>query len=366
MTGGPARQSTLPRLPIVDAHLDLAYNAAHGHDLRLSLADLRASEAGLLMAARHETPVVSLPALAEGDVAVVFGTIFVLPANAPGDLRGDGYTTPDEAYARALAQVEYYRSLERDGLIELIATTDGLAAHLDMWSALERSAPPGVVLLMEGADPIRTPSEVRHWAEHGLRIIGPAWTATRYSGGTAAPGPLTPLGRDLLREMDAAGLGLDVSHMADESFWEAMGSFPGAAMASHANCRSLVPGDRQLSDEMIRALVDRDGVIGVVLYNRFLDADWTPAHGKHALRLERVVHHIEHICDIARDARHAGIGTDFDGGFGREAIPAELDSCVDLPAVGRALQETGWGHAEIAGVLGGNWLRWLAQTLPRT
>ncbi len=354
-----------PPYRIVDAHIDLAYNALHGHDLRLPLAKLRDTAIGRQMSARGETLTVSLPALKEGNVAVAFGTLFVLPANAPGDLRGRGYTNAEEAHRRAFQQVEYYRLLEADGLIRPIGDLTDLHALMAAEEQHDPARPLGLVLLMEGADPIRTPAELGWWVEQGVRIVGPAWTATRYSGGTAAPGPLTALGRELLSELAAVGAALDVSHMADESFWQAIRGFHGPVIASHSNCRGLVPGDRQLSDDMIRAIADRDGVIGVVPFNRFLDPTWTPHHGKAALGLDVLVRHIEHICEVAGGVRHVGLGTDLDGGFGREAIPAELDSCVDLPLIGVALLAAGWRSEEVEAVLGGNWLRWLAQSLPR-
>jgi membrane dipeptidase len=220
---------------------------------------------------------------------------------------------------------------------------------------------------MEGADPIRRPDVGAEWYRAGVRIVGPAWSATRYSGGTNAPGPLTQEGRALMREMGDAGLALDVSHMAEQSFWEALELFDGTVIASHSNCRALVPGpreDRHLSDAMIQALIDRDAVIGLVLYNRFLISGWTLEQGKSAVGLDVVVRHVDHICQIAGDARHVAIGSDFDGGFGSEGIPRELDSIADMPRIGDALRSAGFGEADVAAVLGGNWLRKLDQILP--
>jgi membrane dipeptidase len=219
---------------------------------------------------------------------------------------------------------------------------------------------------MEGADPIRSPDEAAEWHGAGVRIIGPAWSATRYSGGTNAPGPLTPAGRALMREMSDAGLALDVSHIAEQSFWEALELFDGTVIASHSNCRALVPGpreDRHLSDAMIKALIDRDAVIGMVLYNRFLDSAWTLEQGKSAVGLDVVLRHIDRICQIAGDARHVAIGSDFDGGFGSECIPREMDSIADMPRVGDALRSAGFSEADVAAVLGGNWLRKLEDIL---
>jgi len=349
---------------LVDAHLDLAYNALAGYDPRLPLEEARSSPAGRRAAARGETPVVSLPALREGGVGLVFGTLFVLPKGAPGDLTGETYSSPEEAHRAAGRQVDYYQGLESEGLIQLIGGQSDLATLVTAQAEHRDDAGLGVVLLMEGADPIRQPAELEWWFDRGVRIVGPAWAATRYSGGTAMPGPLTVAGRDLMTELDRTGVALDTSHMAEESFWQAMRLHRGPAIASHSNCKTLVPTDRHLSDDMIRAIVDRDGVIGVVLYNHFLDHRWNPGDPKSAVGLATVVRHIEHMCEIAQDTRHVGIGTDFDGGFGYESIPAEFRSCADLVLVGQALERAGWRPDEAEAVLGGNWLRWLQGALP--
>ncbi|WP_026370186.1 dipeptidase [Kallotenue papyrolyticum] len=344
---------------LVDAHLDLAFNAvAMGGDLSLPLAELRATPYGQAATRRGETPTVALPALRAADVRLAFGTLFVQAATEAFDLSGPTYRTPEEAHQQGQAQLAYYHRLAAEGQITLVT------GRTSLQRVLNGDAPaPGIVLLMEGADPLRDPDELEHWAAAGLRIVGPAWSATRYSGGTGAPGPLTPLGRALMRRLRRFGLALDVSHLAEESFWQALELFDGPVLASHANCRALVPGDRQLSDAMIRAVIERDGVIGVVLYNRFLDAQWTPNYGKR-VGLDALVRHIEHICAIAGDTRHVGIGSDLDGGFGREAIPVGLDSVGDLPRIGVALREHGWRDDEIAAVLAGNWIRWLRAWLP--
>ncbi len=347
---------------LVDSHLDIAFNAHLGYDPRLPLAEARASVAGRRMAERGETPTVTLPSLRAAGTRVIFGTLFALPAGAPGDLAGNCYATPDEAHSIAVWQAEYYHMLHGEEEITLItsaADARAVAARSD-----EPDLPVGLVQLMEGADPIRRPGELRWWWERGVRILGPAWSATRYCGGTFAPGPLTALGRELIDEMNRVPLALDTSHLAEDSFWEALGRFDGPIIASHSNARHFVPTDRHLSDEMIRAIVDRDGVIGVVLYNRFLAPWWEPHHGTQHVTLETAVRHIEHICEIAGDTRHVGIGSDLDGGFGREGSPSEIDSCADLPQIGVALARAGWHQVDIDGVLGGNWLRWMERALP--
>jgi len=223
----------------------------------------------------------------------------------------------------------------------------------------------GLILLMEGADPLLAPQQARDWFDAGVRIIAPAWHGTRYAGGTGDPGPLTPYGRELMVEMKRAGLILDVSHLAEASFFEALELFDGPVLASHSNCRAYVPTDRQLTDEMIRALVKRNAVIGVVPYNKFLRSDWKKGESpKSQVTILDVVKHIKHMCALAGDTLHVGIGTDFDGGFGAESIPAELDTIADLQKIGRALKNEQLTEADARNILGQNWLRFLRQALP--
>lgn len=344
---------------LIDSHLDLAFNAcAMGADLTLPLEALRASPYGREASARGETPTVALPALREADIRVAFGTIFVQTGNDVFGMLGPSYSTPEEANAQGWAQVRYYQQLEDRGEIAL------LRRLADLDAALLAPARPSLVLLMEGADPVRDAGELQAWRDAGLRIVGPAWSGTRYAGGTGAPGPLSAAGRELIGEMARLGMALDISHLADESFRQALDLFAGPLCASHSNCRAFVPTDRQLSDEMIRAIAERDGVVGVVIYNRFLVDGWTPGQPKDKVGLGDVVRHIEHICELAGGTRQVGIGSDLDGGLGVEGIPAELHAVTDLPLIGTALRDAGWRDDEIAGVLGGNWATWLRRVLP--
>jgi membrane dipeptidase len=340
---------------IIDAHLDLAFNAVGGGaDLRLPLGDLRRSVYGRAATSRAATPTVSLPVLRAADVRVVFGTIFVLKQTPAFNVGGPVYTTAAEANRQGWAQLRYYHDLAQQNEITLVTDQHTLER------ALVGDAPqPGLVLLMEGADPIRDVDELAAWHDAGLRIIGLAWSGTRYSGGTGEPGPLTAAGRTLVRAMREHGFALDVSHLSDESFWEALELFDGPVLASHANCRTFVPTDRHLSDDMIRALAKRGGVIGVIPYTKFLTPHWTPDAPR--APIDALVQHIEHICDLVGDTQHVGIGSDFDGGFGAEALPVGMDSVMDLAKIGDALRERGWVDADVAGVLGGNWARWLQQ-----
>jgi membrane dipeptidase len=354
-----------PRL-IVDAHEDIAYNAiAHGRDFRASAADKREAEG--------ETPrdgraTIGLPDALRGNVRVIFATLFVAPASSASRFPRSTYSTPEEAEAAAREQLAYYASLAQDPRVHLIATVR------DLEQVVNSPEPRvGLVALMEGADPIVRPQDARAWFDAGVRIVGPAWHATRYAGGTGEPGPLTELGRALMPELERAGLILDTSHLAEASFFEALDRFGGAVIASHSNARQFLQADpessaemnrglleRHLSDEMIRALIARDGVIGAVFFNRFVK----PGASREEVGLADVVNHIRHVCDLAGDARHAGLGTDFDGGFGVEGTPREIDTVADLQRMGEALAAANFGDEDIDNILGGNWLRVLRGALP--
>jgi membrane dipeptidase len=351
----------------IDGHEDIAYNVLTiGRDFVQPSAVARAREGD----SDPETGActTSLPELLAGGVGVVFGTLFTLPATATGTSisTDNGYHTPDEAHQQALDQLNVYRRLAQRNDVRLVANRADLATVSAAWEAGTPQL--GIVPLMENADPIRTPDEALWWFQQGLRIVGPAWQGTRYCGGTGAPGPLTADGRALMGAMADAGLILDMSHIAEESFWQALDLFDGPTVASHSNCRALVQGrrpERQLSDDQIRALIERDGIIGVVLYGTFLQEGWTRAAGKQALSLADVIRHVDHICQIAGDARHVAIGSDFDGGFGSESIPRELDTVADWVQIGAALRAHGFSAGDADGVLGDNWLRLLQRALPQ-
>ncbi|MHB9133072.1 MAG: dipeptidase [Armatimonadota bacterium] len=343
---------------IIDGHEDLAWNAVEmDRDLTAPLAAIRAREASPPAPHGEGTATVSLPSLRAAGVRVVMGTIFTYPAGSTSSGR-PGYATPDEAFERGYAQIAYYQQLTARGEATI------LHRRPDLENAMHQRVPlPGLIPLMEGADPIRTPDELARFVDWGVRIVGLSWKATRYAGGTGAPGPLTDAGRALLHEMERLGVALDVSHLAEEAFWQALEIFHGRVIASHANCRAIVPGDRQLSDDMIRAIADRDGVIGLVLYNRFIRPGWASKDGKDAVHLADLLPHVEHLHQVA-GARSIGLGTDLDGGVGREDTPAEIDSIADLPRFADTLAAAGYDQPTITGIMGENWLRILREILP--
>ncbi len=326
---------------LIDGHLDLAFNALNGRDLTLPLEALRAADP-----VADETATVSLPELRAAGVRVCFGTLFALPhgAGSPG-----GYSDHAGARAQALAQLDTYHRWQDAGLIRLLRSREEVVAHLRGGDDAT-----GVVLLMEGADPIRDADDLPFWTERGVRVIGPAWGRTRFAGGTDAPGPLTPLGRDLVQAMRDLHVTLDASHLDDASFWEALEIGP-QVIATHANSRALVPGNRHLTDDMARAVAQAGGVIGLVFLNRFIRP--LPEGSVDPVPLGELAAHARHYASLV-GWEHVALGTDLDGGFGAEKTPAGVDRYMDVPAFLNDLP------AEARdGVAGSNWARWLTHRL---
>lgn len=358
----PARGSlfTFPARPvrsaasmfIVDAHLDLAYNVMRGRDVTRPAAEQPAVD--------HEIATVGLPELRRGGVGLVCATIFCPPRN----YRNRGYTTADEARAIAMEQLTWYRRQVDDGRMNFILSRADVPAEENVASPSSSAAagPLRFILLMEGADAFRSPADVAEWFEHGLRIVGLAWRKNRMAGGTGQPGPLSDEGRAIVRALDRAGIIHDTSHLADDSFSELMDRASGPVIASHSNCRKIVPGDRQLSDEMIRALVQRDGVIGINFYDEFLLPP--EQYKKRRCRMSDVIAHVKHMTDVIGNANHVALGTDLDGGVGRDDIPFELSTAADLPVVADYLSAAGFADDDVRGIMGGNWLRFFHRTLP--
>jgi membrane dipeptidase len=338
------------KTPIVDAHLDMAWNALAGRELELTAEELRAVEKKTTQQA-----MVTLPELRRGGVAVAFATLYT--GTTKFDDGGVGIYEKEQPDVDARKQLDYYKRWEDDGKARIIRDRASLDAHLAAW---ESDDVPGIILLIEGGDSITTPDHLSEWWDAGVRVIGPAWRRTRYCGGTLTPGPLTDLGRDLVAAMKDRGVILDVSHMAEQSFWDAMDVGFHRVVATHSNARAVVPNgypqDRHLTDDMIRALGDAGAVIGVVPANAFLDETWKPGGGE--LTLDAVKRHLDHEAELI-GWDHLGIGSDLDGGFGREETPVELDTIADLHKIGDVVPSDAR-----EGVLGSNWLRVLRESLP--
>jgi membrane dipeptidase len=357
-------------LIIVDAHEDIAYNAlAFGRDYRKPAWETRRLED-----ANDERPngiaTLGLPDSLLGRVAVVFSTIFVAPpAKTPVPWDTLVYTNPQEAYKLGLQQMDYYNRLaDESERVDLIRTAAELDAVLETWAEGKEihEHHQGLVILMENAEPIIEPRQFEEWYARGIRIVGPAWQGTRYCGGTGQPGPLTSLGRELLEVMASFNAVLDLSHMAEDAYLEAVDRYEGVIIASHSNPRRFRSTDRHLSDEMIRRLAERDGVMGIVMFNQFLSDDYHKGDPKSKLPMSVPLDAIDYICQLTGSANHVGIGTDFDGGFGAESIPDGLDTVADLWSLGAALRARGYAEDDVAKILGGNMLRKLREALPET
>ena len=220
---------------------------------------------------------------------------------------------------------------------------------------------------MEGAEGIREPDEVEQWFEAGVRIIGPAWAGNQYVGGTREPGPLSRKGYQLLDHMADLGMILDISHMDYLSALQALDSYRGQVIASHSNAEALIRGisiNRHLKDDIIRKLIERDGVMGIVFLNAFLDWTWREAGGRQSISIEKVADQMDYVCQLAGNSRHVAIGTDFDGGFGVDSVPHEIDTIADLPLLVPLLAEKGYNQDDIELIFGRNWLRILRDHLP--
>jgi len=333
--------------PIVDAHLDLAHNVLAGRDYTLEVADIRRAEA-----AEQLQCMVSLPELRKGNVAVVFATVYTGP-NSWSDDGQPVYNAPPWDGARS--QLAVYRRWSEEGRVRLVTSRRQLDSHLELWA---EDGLTGLVFLMESADAIAHPRDLPDWWADGIRLIGPAWSRTRYAGGTHRPGGLTELGRELVARMAEQGIALDTSHLAEEAFWQALEIGAHATLASHSNARAIVDTDRQLSDEMIGAIGDCDGVVGLNLYDEFLHPGWARNADRPQVTLDDVRRHAEHIAGLIGWDR-VGIGSDLDGGLGLEETPTELGSIADLGRIGDVAPPE-----QRAGVLGENWLAWLRRTLP--
>ena len=352
---------------IVDAHEDIAFNwLAGGRDWRHSALATRRAEAGQEDKRRAGLASTGLPDSLAGRVGLICATLFTAPRSrhASGPWDSLSYSDAREAYALASSQLDYYERLaDEHGQISLVHNLAQLDAVLATWDdgAPEQERQVGLVLLMENADPIIEPEQFEEWYERGVRIVGPAWTASRYCGGTGQPGPLTDEGRALLEIMAEYGALLDLSHMAEEACREALDRYEGPIFASHSNPRRFCDTDRHLEDDMLRQLAERGGVAGVVLFNRFLSNSWS---GPPRLPLDVVLQVIDHVCQLTGSAAHVGIGSDLDGGFGAESAPLGIETVADLSAIGVGLAARGYGQDDIAAILGGNMLRQLRGTLP--
>jgi len=341
---------------LIDAHLDLAMNALYlGRDITGSALDTRQRE-GDKPAFGHST--VGLEDLLRGEIAICFATVSVLACRAWSPPSKRNFKSIDGAYQEGLDQINFYKNLESAGKMRMIYNAEDLEAHLQDWEAEPENRRVGVVVLMEGAYPVRTPEEVAQWYEFGVRIIGLSWAGSAYAGGTYGPGRLSPEGKQLLKEMQQTGMILDVSHLNDASFFDVLDHYEGPVLGSHVNCRALVPGERQLTDRMIRELIARDAVLGTACDCWMVIPGWKKKVTSPATcPMDRLVDHIDHVCQLAGNTNHAAMGTDLDGGYGTEQSPGDLNTIADLAKLPEIMSNRGFSDEDIARITHGNWLR---------
>jgi len=360
---------------IIDSHQDIAWNMlTYGRDYTRSVTETRRLEAGTTTPDRNGDSLVGWPEYQRGQVAVVFSTLYATPGRKKemGDVLW--YADSETAHRLYRDQVLVYRKLtdSHPDKFRLITSTKELDSVIEHWSGPARDGeghPVGLIFLMEGAEGIRSPNELSEWYDLGLRIIGPAWAGTRYCGGTSEPGPLTNEGRKLISAMADYNFILDLSHMDEAAALESLDRYEGPVIATHANCAALMRGadtNRHLPDQVIRGLIEREGVIGSIPLNTFLKVGWLRKNGnrREEVSLDMYIAHIDHICQLAGNANHAAIGSDFDGGFGLQSIPPELDSIADLQIIASKLMARGYSESDAENILGGNWLRFLRRHLP--
>jgi membrane dipeptidase len=358
---------------IIDGDYPMAYGALDlKRDLRRRLDEVRAAEANV-----GNIPYACLPEMRRGNVAVALVKVVARIARPGNPL--PGYANGEIAFAIAQANLAYYRILEKHGEARILTTRGELASHMDTWqTAMDTSAlPVGFILGMEGADPILWPELVHDWWADGLRVISLAhYGVSTYAHGTGTPGGLLPPSKALLREMDKAGMILDMTHTSDDAFWQALDLFNGPVLASHQNCRALVPGERQFSDEQLRAILARGAVIGVSMDTWMLypegHLNWSDTgrvtrrerFPREAVTVATVVDHIDHICQLAGNAEHAAIGGDTDGQGGVDGLPWGIDTVADYQRVAAELERRGYSQNDIASVMHANWRRFYETWLP--
>ena len=351
----------------IDAHLDLSMNALEwNRDITRPLAEINAREQGMTDKPDRGNGTVSLPELRKGNVGLVVATQiarYVAPDNPL-----PGWHSPQQAWAHTQGQLAWYQAMEEQGELKQIRNWEELEVHLAHWNKGEDKTQKaiGFILSLEGADSIVNLDYLEKAYGYGLRALGPGhYGPGRYAFGTDASAPLSAQGKDLLRKMDELGIILDATHLCDLAFWDALELFQGPVWASHNNCRALVDHNRQFSDEMIKALIARGAVIGGVFDAWMLSPGWirgksTPKERN--VTLATLLDHMDHICQLAGNADHIGIGSDLDGAFGKEQCPSDLDSIADLQKIPTLLQQRGYSPEDIEKVMHGNWLRFLKDT----
>jgi len=361
-----------------DVHLDLSMNALEwNRDLRWPIEKIRRWEYTMKDKVDRGNNTVSLPEMRKGNIGLCVAT--QIGRYSPYFHKLPGWNSPEQAWAQTQGQLAWYRAMEEAGEMVQIRNLAQLNKHLDLWMkptpkpkelpyiqdsrSKTSHLPVGYILSLEGADSMVTLKNLERSYADGLRALGPAhYGPGRYAHGTDAEGPLPSAGKELIKEMQRLGIILDVTHLNDECFWDALEIYEGPLWASHQNCRSLAPWNRQFADDQIKAVIERGGVLGMAFDAIMMVPGWVHLKSKPAdfqLKIERICDHIDHICQLAGNAKHVGIGTDLDGGFGNEQTPMDLDTIADLQIIPGLLKKRGYSQDDINGIMSGNFINLL-------
>lgn len=350
---------------IFDAHLDLALNGVDwNRDLRCDVSELRAQERGLGMTdAGRGGSTLSFPELKKGEICVCLSTLL---ARQEREINHSfGWTSPATCYAMAHAHLAWHRAMERAGYLRAIRTKGDLKEHFQDCEKNPVTTPLGFIQTMEGADPLLVPDTVDEFHEHGLRAIGLThYGANRYGGGTSCEVGLATEAIPLLKRISELGMTVDVTHLSDVAFWQLLDRFDGRIHASHQNSKRLAPWQRQFSDEQYKAVIERNGVIGIAFDVIMLQPGYIRRVSEVTVTIERAVENIDIVCQLAGNTQHVGIGSDLDGGYGVEQTPRDLDLISDLQRIPDLLRKRGYVEADIAGIMHGNWRRFFSEALP--
>ena len=347
----------------IDAHLDLSMNAMEwNRDLRQPVKEIRRRESGMTDKPDRSHGTVSFEELRRGKIGVVVATQIARYVASDNPL--PGWNSPEQAWAQTQAQLAWYREMESAREMIQIVDLQGLERHIASWNESKASQYPiGFILSLEGADSLVSLEHLERAYQYGLRAVGPAhYGPGRYANGTDSTGPMGRHGRELLKKMESLNIILDATHLCDESFEEAMDHFHGHVWASHHNCRALVNHNRQFNDAQLKLLIERGAVIGAPLDAWMIVPGWVRGKSTPAsmdCTLEKVIDHMDHICQIAGNANHIGIGSDLDGAFGTEQCPSDIDTIADLQKIPALLKKRGYSESDVINVMHGNWLRFL-------
>jgi len=352
---------------IFDAHLDLSMNAMEwNRDITLTVPQIRKREEGLTDKPDRAKGTVSLPAMRRGRIGLCVATQiarYVAPGNPL-----PGWHSQEQAWAQTQGQLAWYKAMEDKGEMIQIKDADGLLAHVKLWEEAEDTStlPVGFILSLEGADSFYDLSCVETAYNYGLRAIGPAhYGPGVYAFGTDSSGKLGMKGKALLQEMERLNIILDATHLCDECFWEAMDLYNGPVWASHHNSRTIVNHNRQFSDEQFKVLIERGAVIGAAFDAWMLIPNWVRGEstpGSTGVSLQHVADQIDHICQLAGNSRHAAIGSDLDGAFGKEQSPGDLETIADEQKLVEILTTRGYKQEDINNIMSKNWIRFLLET----